>query len=76
MPATKELQLTFQAGSPNRLTGFVDADWAGDEDTRLFGFFFTVAGGAVVASSKKQWPSPALRVSMLLHHNVPPRGHG
>ena len=57
--ATKELKLAFQAGAGaegGRLTGFVDADWAGDEDTRLstIGFFFTVAGGAIVWASKKQ----------------------
>ena len=56
---TQDLQLTFQAGAgaeEGQLTGFCDADWAGDEDSRLStsGYFFTVAGGAVVWASKKQ----------------------
>ena len=57
--ATKDLSLTFQVGTGaqgDQLTGYVDADWAGDEDSRLStsGFFFTVAGGAIMWCSKKQ----------------------
>ena len=59
MQATKSYKLTFQAGTGaegGRLTGFVDADWAGEEGTRLStsGFFFLVAGGAIAWSSGKQ----------------------
>ena len=57
--ATKDFKLTFQAGAGaegGQLTGFVDADWAGEEDTRrsTSGFFFSVAGGAITWSSRKQ----------------------
>ena len=62
--ATIDLQLTFQAATGaegGALTGFVDSDWAGDEGTRrsTTGYFFTVGGGAIAWSSKKQ-PTVAL----------------
>ena len=48
--STKDLHLTFQAGAGHQgdqLTGYCDADWAGDEETRksTSGYFFTLAGG-------------------------------
>ena len=51
--STKDLHLTFQAGAGHQgdqLTGYCDADWAGDEETRksTSGYFFTLAGGAIV----------------------------
>ena len=57
--SSKDLCLTFQAGAGfqgDQLTGYCDADWAGDEDTRrsTSGYFFTVAGGAIVWASRRQ----------------------
>ena len=56
--SSKDLCLTFQAGAGfqgDQLTGYCDADWAGDEDTRrsTSGYFFTVAGGAICVGIKE-----------------------
>jgi hypothetical protein len=58
LKAMKDNCLTFQRGSPNgsTLIRHVDADWASDVNDwkSTSGFVFTLAGGAVSWSSKKQ----------------------
>ena len=51
--------LTFSASAivdANKLISYVDADWAGDIDGQhsTSGYIFTIAGGAVAWSSKRQ----------------------
>ncbi len=50
-----QLQLTFR-GPPQVLSGYSDADWAGDHDTRrsTSGFIFNVGSGAISWSAKRQ----------------------
>lgn len=52
---TISLKLTYK-GNLQPLTGYTDADWAGDRDTRrsTFGFVFNIGSGAVSWSSKLQ----------------------
>ena len=52
---TLDLQLTFR-GPLTALTGYTDADWAGDQDTRrsTSGFVFNLGSGAISWSSKRQ----------------------
>jgi hypothetical protein len=52
---TKDMALRL-GGSEEEIVGYVDADYAGDIDTRASttGFVFQVYGGAVVWGSKKQ----------------------
>ena len=54
------LQLTFR-GSLTALTGYTDANWAGNQDTRrsISGFVFNLGSGAISWSSKRQ-PTVAL----------------
>lgn len=55
-----QLQLTFR-GPIQVLSGFPDADWAGDHDTRrsTSGYVFNIGSGAISWSSKRQ-PTVAL----------------
>jgi hypothetical protein len=81
LKATKDNYLTFQCSSPNgsTLIGHVDADWASDVNDRksTSGFVFTLAGGAVSWSSKKQssvvvtirWNGPPL--FLFCYHMTP-----
>ena len=57
---TLDIQLTFR-GLLSSLTGYTDADWAGDRDTRRSpsGFVFNIGSGAISWSSKRQ-PTVAL----------------
>ena len=57
---TLDLQLTFR-GPITAITGYTDADWAGDQDTRrsTSGFVFNLGSGAISWSSKRQ-PTVAL----------------
>lgn len=57
---TLELNLVF-SGKLGNLTGYSDADWAGDHDTRrsTSGYVFNVGSGAISWSSKRQ-PTVAL----------------
>jgi hypothetical protein len=52
---TKDRGITFR-GSQLELTGFCDADYAGDVDTRksTTGYVFTLNGGAISWNSKRQ----------------------
>ena len=52
---TLDFQLTYR-GDLGALTGYSDADWAGDKDTRRStgGFVFNVGSGIVSWSSKRQ----------------------
>lgn len=52
---TVNLRLTFR-GDLTALTGYSDADWAGDHDTRrsTSGYVFNVGSGAISWSSKRQ----------------------
>lgn len=52
---TSNLALTFQKQPELTLTGFSDADWAGDQDDRhsTSGTTFVMTGGAITWSSKK-----------------------
>ncbi|TFY77555.1 hypothetical protein EWM64_g6458 [Hericium alpestre] len=53
---TADYQLVFDGKKPWELTGYVDADWAGDVNDRrsISGYTFLLAGGAISWSSKKQ----------------------
>jgi Reverse transcriptase (RNA-dependent DNA polymerase)/gag-polypeptide of LTR copia-type len=53
--ATKHLKLVF-SGTLTNLTGFTDADWAGDHGTRrsTSGYLFHVGSGVISWSSKRQ----------------------
>ena len=53
---TSKMKLTYQGGPKLELTGFVDADWAGNVNDRrsISGFVFKIANGAISWSSKKQ----------------------
>lgn len=55
LSGTKELELIY-GGSHRQLTGFCDADWAGDTDSRksTTGYLFTMNGGAITWNTKKQ----------------------
>ena len=55
-----KLQLTFR-GPLQVLSGYSDADWAGDHDTRrsTSGFVFNIGSGAISWSAKRQ-PTVAL----------------
>ena len=57
---TINLKLTYR-GNLQPLTGYTDADWAGDRDTRrsTSGFVVSVGSGAISWSSKRQ-PTVAL----------------
>lgn len=57
---TISLKLTYR-GNLQPLTGYTDADWAGDQDTRrsTSGFVFSIGSGAISWSSKRQ-PTVAL----------------
>jgi hypothetical protein len=57
---TTNLRLTFK-GDLVYLTGYTDADWAGDPDTRrsTSGYVFNIGSGAISWSSKRQ-PTVAL----------------
>ncbi len=52
---TLDLQLTFR-GPLTALTGYTNADWTGDQDTRrsTSGFVFNLGSGAISWSSKRQ----------------------
>lgn len=58
--STINLRLTYR-GNLQSLTGYIDADWAGNRDTRrsTSGFVFNVRSGAISWSSKRQ-PTVAL----------------
>jgi hypothetical protein len=50
-----DLGITFSGRLGMKLEGYSDADWAGGEDRRsISGNLFTLAGGTIVHSSKKQ----------------------
>jgi Reverse transcriptase (RNA-dependent DNA polymerase)/gag-polypeptide of LTR copia-type/Pol polyprotein, beta-barrel domain/GAG-pre-integrase domain/Integrase core domain len=52
---TMDLGITFSGRLGMKLEGYSDADWAGGEDRRsISGNLFTLAGGTIVHSSKKQ----------------------
>jgi hypothetical protein len=53
--ATPNIGITYTKQQP-KLQGYVDADWAGCEDTRhsTTGYIFTLAGGPISWSSQKQ----------------------
>jgi hypothetical protein len=55
LAGTSRVGITYGAG-PAVLQGFCDADYGGDKDTRrsTTGFVYTIAGGAVSWSSKRQ----------------------
>lgn len=55
LKGTLDYQLTYR-GDLQALTGYSDADWAGDKDTRRStgGFVFNVGSGIVSWSSKRQ----------------------
>ncbi len=57
---TLDLQLTYR-GLLTAWTGYTDADWVGDQDTRRSpsGFVFNSGSGAISWSSKRQ-PTVAL----------------
>jgi hypothetical protein len=54
--ATKELKLILGGKSPPTLLGYTDADWASNVDDRksTSGYAFSLGGGAISWSSKKQ----------------------
>lgn len=54
LQGTKHLGITYGGGEG--LIGYTDADWAGDEETRRStgGYIFTLYGGAISWSSKRQ----------------------
>jgi hypothetical protein len=60
LQGTLNLKLVFSGGL-SHLTGFSDADWAGDHDTRrsTSGYVFHLGSGAISWSSKRQ-PTVAL----------------
>lgn len=53
---TRNLGLVYQSDGSNALVGHTDADWGMDLDTRrsTSGYVFTLAGGAISWSSKRQ----------------------
>ncbi|THH04747.1 hypothetical protein EW146_g10096 [Bondarzewia mesenterica] len=53
---TSDTRLVYRGTQKEELTGFVDADWAGNVNDRrsISGFVFKVADGAISWSSKKQ----------------------
>ena len=55
LAGTTDYSLTFTGGNLN-LTGYCDADYAGDTDTRrsTTGYVFMLNGGAITWSSKRQ----------------------
>ena len=56
LKGTLHYKITYQQGGSLNPIGFVDADYAGDIDTRrsTSGYVFTMAGGAVSWSVKRQ----------------------
>lgn len=60
LKGTVSLRLTFK-GPLHQVSGYADADWAGDQDTRrsTSGYVFNVGSGAISWSSKRQ-PTVAL----------------
>lgn len=56
LAGTADLSLTFTGSAGLNVIGFCDADYAADVDTRrsTTGFVFTLAGGAITWSSKRQ----------------------
>lgn len=60
LPGTINLKLTYR-GNLQPLTGYADADWAGDRDTRrsTSGFVFNIGSRAISWGSKRQ-PTLAL----------------
>ena len=61
---TLEYRITYQYGADLKPVGYVDADYGGDLDTHCStgGYVFTMAGGAVSWSSKRQ-PTVALSIT-------------
>ena len=61
MNRTLDYHITYRYGADIKPIGYVDADYGGDLDTRRLtgGYVFTMAGGAVLWSSKRQ-PTIAL----------------
>ncbi|THH12524.1 hypothetical protein EW146_g7607 [Bondarzewia mesenterica] len=53
---TSDMKLIYQGKKSKGLTGYVDADWAGDVNDRrsISGYVFKIAEGAISWSSKKQ----------------------
>lgn len=56
LKGTKEMRLVFGPGDGWKLTGYSDADWAGDQESRrsTTGFVFLFGSGSIVWTSRKQ----------------------
>ena len=56
LKGTCELALTYTTEGSVGLTGYSDADWAGDRDTRrsTSGMTFLLQGASITLSSKRQ----------------------
>ncbi|GMG36772.1 unnamed protein product [Ambrosiozyma monospora] len=53
---TLHLKLVYRHSSSFKITGYCDADWAGDKSDRksTSGYFFSISGAPVIWKSKKQ----------------------
>ena len=56
LQGTKEFELFYKKGEKSDLIGFIDSDYAGDQDDRTStsGYVFILGSGVVLWSSKKQ----------------------
>jgi hypothetical protein len=55
LAGTRNVSISYSARTREQLTGFADADWAGDSDRKSqTGYLFMMAGGPVCWGSKKQ----------------------
>jgi hypothetical protein len=56
LKGTKDLKITYGPGKEWELTGYSDADWGGERDTRrsTTGYGFTFYGGAISWQSRRQ----------------------